>query len=314
MLSVKSLIFIFVFTLFHLNSNAQYYGLMWEAGFKVGGANYLGDIGGVYEPRPFIADMRVEKTRPGLGVYGRRVLTNWLSVNVGLQYSIISGADSLSLDPARFSRNLSFRNQVKELYVRSEIYFLNWNDVGHTGRYLFGLRSFIFGGVTGFHHSPQTNYKGEWINLRLLQTEGIKYSPWQIAVPLGIGLTVTVARNHRFGIEGTWNWTFTDYLDDVSSVYLPPQAHTDPLARTLADRSHEVDPEDPKFVGTSSYASASNFIEGGAIRGNPKNNDSYLTLFFTYGYAFQGKKKNFTRKRYNHIGPKVNRVRSRVKF
>lgn len=306
--------FILAFSFVSIGLNAQHANYQWEFGAKLGGANYLGDIGGEFDARPFLMDMKIEKSQPGFGFYARKDFFPWLSVNAGFQYSRIAGADSLSKIPTRFSRNLSFRNHITELYARGELNFLSINDIGRTGRYLHGARFYAFMGAAVFHHNPQAFYNDEWINLRPLQTEGVKYSAIQYASPFGFGASVTFARVHRFGIEATWHWTFTDYLDDVSTNYIAPQEHETEIGRILADRSFEVNPEHPNFLGTAAYSLGTQSSPNNpAPRGNSANNDSYATLFITYGYVLAGK-QNFKRKKYDFVKAKPVKIKSRAKF
>ena len=62
-----------------------------------------------------------------------------------------------------------------------------------------------------------------------------------------------------------YRFTFTDYLDDVSTVYIDPNSFTDPIARELADRRPELGLE-PASAGDK--------------RGNPDKNDGYFTQNF----------------------------------
>ncbi len=44
----------------------------------------------------------------------------------------------------------------------------------------------------------------------------------------------------NLAIEGGFRKTFTDYIDDVSTVHVDPAAFTDPIAAALSDRGPEV--------------------------------------------------------------------------
>jgi hypothetical protein len=310
----KRLLLSFLLSLLLFPGLAQYSNYIWEVGVKTGGSNYLGEIGGTYEPKPFIADMKISKTRPGLGVYGRRKITNAFWVNAGLQYSIIAGADSLSLEPSRFTRNLSFRNQITELYARGEFSFLNVKDLGRTGKYLFAVRSYAYLGISAFHHSPQGRIDGVWHNLRPLQTEGRSYTMISGAVPFGIGASLTLLRVHKISAEATVNYTFTDYLDDIGGYYIPSYLHTDDLARRLADRSGEVAADNPANLGVIYYSVGTESNPGDPTRrGSLKTNDSFVTFFVSYGYMIGGQ-TSFHTKKYDFVSAKPMKVKSRAKF
>jgi len=72
-------------------------------------------------------------------------------------------------------------------------------------------------------------------------------------------------------LEGGYRLTFTDYLDDVSTVYPDPASFTDPIAAALSMRY-----EDPVPPGTQ--------------RGDPNQNDGYFLLNIKVEYYLP---KNF---------------------
>ena len=138
--------------------------------------------------------------------------------------------------------------------------------------------------------------------LRPLETEGSenKYSPVQFIMPVGVGFFVSFKgrysgyRVHRIGINMNYHLTFTDYLDDVSTVYPQLESFNGDQARIDASWKgwNEKDPSDPTFP------------EGG-IRGNPKSNDGYLTTMLYYSKRIaSGKKKHKLPRRQEFYGRK----------
>lgn len=288
------------------SANAQY---NLDIGGGIGASNFLGDIGGTSEKgaQPFINDIQLTMTRPGFTAFGRYQFYPWLGVNAGFSTGWVQGADSLSKNPARYTRNLSFRNQITELYARAEFYFLQINDVGRTGRYRLDFRTYFYLGGAAFFHNPKTNYNGEWIALQPLETEGVSYSRFNASIPGGLGLYFTLSRVHRFGFESGFRYTFTDYIDDVSDRYpADPTWSDNPLARELSVRSDELDPQDPLFlVGAQGSP--------GGVRGGAEALDVYMMTFLTYSYVFRGK-SNFSKSKYNFVTGKVKKRKSRAKF
>jgi hypothetical protein len=61
------------------------------------------------------------------------------------------------------------------------------------------------------------------------------------------------------GIEGAWRLTFTDYIDDVSTVH-QDKTGWDPIRAQLSDRSEGM------------------IFEPGHVRGDPEDNDGYYLL------------------------------------
>lgn len=290
-------------------SMAQY---RWDFGVTAGGANYLGEMGGKEQPRKdFIWDIKLNQTRGAAGTFVRYRVHPSFGVNMGFNYARIQGADSLSDYAPRVGRNLSFRNSIKEVYVRGEYYFYTVNDVGSTGRYRVDFKAMIFAGVAGFHHNPQGYHSAHgWVDLQPLNLEGLQkpYSKYQASFPLGIGLFYTYMKKHRFGWEIGWRPTLTDYLDDVSSRYSDP-AGLDPVARAFADRNSEVRvreglPDETNYGYNQGIRNP---------RGDPTHNDTYMITNFTYSYSIRGK-SSFSKSRYNYIVGKSRRKRTKAKF
>lgn len=289
-------------------ARAQY---AWDVGFHIGGANYLGEMGGKDEPRrDFVWDMKLSQTRWAVGGFARRKINRLLSVNAGLMYLRIQGADELTEDyRPRRGRNLNFRNDMLELYVRPEFTIYQDNDLGGRGRYKLDFRLFGYVGAALYYHNPkgQINREGDFYALQPLTTELVDYSRIGFAIPAGIGFHFTKKRRHRFGWDMGWRTTFSDYLDDASTVYADPALLPSQLAIDLADQSSYAYALDPTLPHPNNY-------KEGAIRGDPTHNDSYLTMTFTYSYVLRGQ-SNFYRQRYSWIrGAKRVGRKSRAKF
>lgn len=288
-------------------SQAQY---AWDVGVHLGGSNYLGEMGGKEQTRrDFVWDMKLGQTRWALGGFARRRINRLISVNTGLLYLRIQGADALSTNRARVGRNLNFRNDMFEWYLRPEFTIYQDNDLGGRGRYKSDFRLFAYAGAALFYHSPkgQLNREGSFVNLRPLTTELEEYGQLGFAIPAGIGLHFTRKRRHRFGWDFGWRTTFTDYLDDASTVYADPAKLPSQEAIDMANQSSYAYALDPTLPRLENY-------DAGAKRGDPTHNDSYLTMTFTYSYVLRGQ-SNFYRQRYNWIrGSKKVGRKSRAKF
>ncbi len=108
----------------------------WEVGGKIGGAGYLGDIGGGDgTARGWIQDLKIEAMRWSVGGFTRYRFTPRWSAGAFLTYARISGDDNQSLNPARRGRNLSFINDMIELSARADFALYNNYDVGNKGYY-----------------------------------------------------------------------------------------------------------------------------------------------------------------------------------
>jgi hypothetical protein len=280
---------------------------LWDVGGHLGASNYLGEMGGKDETRKdFISDIKLAKTQFTLGAFGRYKFTPLISAKIAGNWVRIEGADYLSTNRGRRGRNLSFQNDIFELALTAQVYFYEVPDLGRTYRYRNDFKMYAFAGIAGFYHNPKTYYNGEVIPLRPLQTEGKSYSAFGAAVPLGLGLYFTLEKKHRIGWEIDWRTTFTDYLDDVSTVYADPADLSSPEAIYFANRRGELgnreDVPDPE-----------NYLPG-AKRGDPSHNDSYLSTSVSYSYVIRGR-SSFYRSKYGSIfkrkGNKKRKIRAK---
>ncbi|MEI6852933.1 MAG: DUF6089 family protein, partial [Bacteroidota bacterium] len=155
----------------------------------------------------------------------------------------LEGSDAKS--KANVERNLSFRSYIFEFSPQIEFNFLQYilGDKKHF------ISPYIFAGASVFNFNPQANLNSTWYSLHGLGTEGQgttlegkknPYSLTSISIPFGIGVKISPARFLSLGLEWGIRKTFTDYIDDVSTVYADPvilAAENGPEAAALADRS-----------------------------------------------------------------------------
>jgi hypothetical protein len=191
-----------------------------ELGFGGGTSFYLGDInpkGVFYEPQW------------SAGLHYRYNFTTRWAMRFNLNYGRIHGDDANHNNP----RNLDFRNDIYEFSGVTELNFLNF----FTGsKKMYRFSPYLFAGVGVFFHNPQGSYTHaggdkEWVYLRPLSTEGQglaqyperKYSSAaQFCLPFGIGFKYSMSKHWSIELEWGMRFTFTDYLDDVSTTYVNP--------------------------------------------------------------------------------------------
>jgi hypothetical protein len=300
----------------------------WYVGGSVNAMNYFGDLAPINKA----ASTDVSFTRPGLGVQAGYKFHHSMALRASLNYGRLKG-DDITADPGaeadapRYARNLSFRNDIKELSLGAEIYLFP-NYAGPAGRP--PLNGYLFLGVAVFHHEPkgkvpdfdyQTDINGgvaapqagEWVKLRPLGTEGqnfgmgVKYSPIQFAIPVALGAEFYVNPQLSVGIEFGARFLFFDHLDDVSGDYVNLDRFDDPLGRIMSDRSTEPKgvwkgenrnlpyPVTPTDYGSVIYNTVGNLgsgldhDNGGGNRGNPGNNDMYFMTQIRATYILRNK-------------------------
>ena len=207
----------------------------------------------------------------------------------------LRGDDAFSEEPVRNARDLNFRSFSAEIQQRIEFIFAANEKFGSTfnlpGNYAKSNRTeqyYLFTGLglLYFHNQgyyDETGAEAKWVNLRSLRTEGTKYSPFTLTIPVGIGFRVGFSRMWRVGLEIAYVKTFSDYIDDVSTVYMDPNSFTDPIGAYMSNPA----------VGNPTFAP-------GNQRGDSNQKDAYyhlnliITKNLTYkDYGRQRKKYNF---------------------
>lgn len=265
----------------------------YEVGMLLGGANYLGEIGGVDDPRASILDIRLDQTSPTVGGFFRLGVHPRIGLKTSVNFVQIKGDDASSMNPARRARNLNFRNRMVEFGLTAEIIYASLGDLTNEGssnpNFTTNLDFTVFGGFYGVLHNPTARitfdpnnmWEDRYYELRPLRTEGQmeEYAKLIAAIPFGFGFNVNVRNTWKFGLEASYRTTFTDYLDDISGQYADPST-LDPLGQALSSQSNEFV---IALINDPSSGSVANhqYSEAGTYRGNPLTNDGYGTIQFT---------------------------------
>ena len=294
----------------------------WDFGGGLGVTNVLGDMGGKEKTRrDFVADLKMKETRWAVDGFARYKINPQILIKGMFTYARLEGADSLSTNPGRVGRNLHFRNDIFELAFNGEFVFYEASDIGSSYRFRNDLRCYAFAGVGGIYHNPKGKLAGSWVNLAPMLNEGVKYSKVQFVIPMGVGLFFTIKREHRIGWEIGWRKTFTDYLDDVSTVYVD-QSTLSPEALAWQQQAYNgtvamnlSDPDD-LIPDPNNYTP---HLENGNMvypkRGDSSHPDAYIITTFNYSYVLRGKSR-FSRSRYSGYFKtrKYKKRKSRAKF
>lgn len=240
----------------------------WELGGWIGGSHYFGDL-----------NTSFNLGRPGLalGAIGRYNFNNRLSIKMNINYGRVSAFDSDSENTFEQSRNLSFRSDIFEGALNFEFNFLPYNHGSQDEFYT----PYLFAGFSVVNFNPKAEINGQTYELRELGTEGQfkgeEYYSITGAFNYGIGFKIDLSYEWSINVELGARSLYTDYLDDVSTVYPDMEdleAQRGDIAVQLSDRSFEIDNLD-RPIG-----------EFGRQRGNSKNNDSYAMLGIGLVYYF----------------------------
>lgn len=231
--------------------SAQVVGL--EVGAQIGGAHYFGDLNTDYS-----------LNRPGLsgGILARYSFNRRISVKSAFNYARVSGDDADSDNEYQLRRNLDFKSDVINGLLQLEFNFLPYVH----GDKNFFFTPYILGGASVSYYNPKAEYQGDTYALRDLTTEGIenKYNAFTPAWLYGGGVKLSLSYHWSLNVELAMHQLFSDYLDDVSTVY-PDATTLSAVGVALSDRS--IATADQPQIG-----------QPGRQRGNSETQDSYAIL------------------------------------
>jgi hypothetical protein len=250
---------------------------------ELGGRDMIGTNG--------IRDLEMILTRPSVHLGFRYRKNPILSFKLNLIYGMVAGRDSLTKEPFRRNRNLSFRSPIFETSLQAEISVLQLKSTksryvlrGVRGKSGIDLNIYVFGGIGGFYFNPKAKLGGKWWALQPLGTEGQgiaasrePYKRIQACFPVGLGFRLPLSdKNWTIGFEYGVRLTTTDYIDDVSTTYFSPTLISQKYGPVAAQLSNRSNPSSPDYIPLSAAT--------GQQRGDPTDKDSYMigTITLTY--------------------------------
>ena len=261
---MKFLFSLIASTLVTVTTSAQGFNL----DLFLGTSNYLGDL----QEKRFTFNQA--HLAGGIGL--SYDLTEKFSLRGGVMFGKISGDDKLGRNKAR---NLNFSSGLTEAHLGVQYYI---TPLGQRS-----LTPYVFAGLGLYHFDPYTHdTSGTKYYLKPLSTEGQGfiedkeyYSLTKMAIPFGAGVKLSLSDKINVGLEIGFRKLFTDYLDDVSDVYVDRNlllANRGEKAVELAYRGDEIKD------GTFTYPDA------GSQRGSPQVKDWYYFTGLTLSYKLGG--------------------------
>ena len=127
----------------------------------------------------------------------------------------------------RPERGLNFTTTINDFSLAAEFNFLEY----YTGNPKRNVSPYIFGGFSVFQYTPYAEVDGQMVTLRDYPTEVPdgettflkrlfgRSSSIGVSIPFGMGVKLSLSRHMAATVEWRMQKTFTDYLDDVSTVY-----------------------------------------------------------------------------------------------
>ena len=240
----------------------------YEFNLFLGGSYYIGDLNPVGHFNSF--------TKPAGGIGFRYNYNTRFAVRINIFSGSVQGDDLQSSSLGQKQRKLNFKSPISEYSFQGEFNFLDYRM--NSPHKFFSTYAFL--GIGGFKFKPQGEINGVWQELQPLSTEGQgtsanpgskQYKLFQVAIPFGVGFKLNLSEKIDLALEWGMRKTFTDYLDDVSTVYPDPAILTSEkgtIAAVYSDRS-----------GVSNNV--------GRQRGNSKNKDWYCFSGVVLGFRFR---------------------------
>ena len=152
--------------------------------------------------------------------------------------------------------NLSFHSLNPDIWAGVQWDFWPADDRNHV------IIPYALLGAGLTYITPKATYKGQSVSLAPLHTEDVIYNRLPIILRYGLGVPIIATERLKWHLEGAYTHVFSDYLDDVSTVY-PDRKGMEPLAVALSDRRLELG-QTPNSAG--------------AQRGNKSWRDGYFVL------------------------------------
>lgn len=224
----------------------------YELGGWLGTSYYFGDL-----------NTNLKITKPGLaiGAIARYNFNTRISVRTSLSYARVGADDADSRNNFEKNRNLSFRSNIFDLSNVIEFNFFSYEHGSRTQN----KTPYLFGGFNIFHFNPVAELNEEKYKLRDFGTEGQQpgqeYSLVNGGLVIGGGFKWDISSDISINIDISTRFLFTDYLDDVSSVY--PD-------KTLLEATRGV-----TAVALSDRSLVEGLGETGRQRGDTKGKDKY---------------------------------------
>ncbi|MDG1518191.1 MAG: DUF6089 family protein [Flavobacteriales bacterium] len=193
----------------------------WELGAFGGDSYYLGETN----------QKHIFPLNLAFGPFLRYNYDERLSLKAALTIGKIEGNDASSRNSFNKDRNFSFTSQIIEGSIIGEFNFFSFSALDPNS-YL--ATPYFFIGAAFTNHNPKANFNGIPISTANLQTEGKAFSKNIFVIPLGVGIKT---RFNNWGVGLNWGIrkTFTDYMDDISTNYIPEASTTSESQASIAN-------------------------------------------------------------------------------
>ncbi len=236
-----------------------------EFGLTIGGAHYFGDLN---------TRAAFNRPKPAAGIFFRKQFGNYVSARISGHFAQLGYSDTYSKNEYQRLRNLSFNTNIYEVAIQGDFNFFKFLPQDPARNFT----PYVTLGVGIVNFDPYAYLDGQKYFLRPLGTEGqttgyngrSPYSTTAVVIPFGVGIKYNLTEKVNISFEVAHRFTFTDYLDDVSTTYAGigrfqsgPNG-TLSESQLLQDRSYELTKNGNPY-----------FVEGNQ-RGFSKQKDQYI--------------------------------------
>ncbi len=157
-----------------------------EGGLLLGGTYYLGEIN---------SSTQFHSIEPAAGLFVRQNLNKRWAIRASFTAGALSADDQFFSSKYQKMRNIHFNTPILEMIAQAEFNFLP---------YKLGSKRYT---------SPFTPYLASGIGFLLA---GNSINPYNITIPLSVGMKWSVSKKLELGMEWSFRKTFSDYLDNLS--------------------------------------------------------------------------------------------------
>lgn len=299
MKTLKILLFGLSLFLFSQTAFCQYYddnNVVIELGGNLGMMSSVSDVGGASSDSKIYFN-EWNKFNTSYGLYVGMMYQDFLGLRLQGTWGKVEGNDfditgRSGNQISKKYRNLNFQSKIVELALLAEFhpFMLKYYDDGPPR-----LSPYLTAGIGYFSFNPQANFDGKLIDLRPLRLEGQdmteypdrpQYKTSQVNVPMGIGVRYEINDFLNVRFEFLHRVLFTDYLDNASNrKWIDPSLFDKYLTPIQAAYAKVL--YDPRLPVPEQYWVRSqgkpDYKFPPARRGNPDDNDAYLTFNIRIG-------------------------------
>lgn len=254
----------------------------------IGVAQYYGDLNTSSQSKTiFIESSNLKNYRLSYSLGLNYSFKNYISLHLNWHHLYLAGYDADNVSNQlydaefyRLVRNLNFYTAVNQFSFSTLIEPFKKEDKMDEG--LSFLSPYIGVGLGIFSFNPKTMYNGTEVELQPIGTEGqglsgykSKYNLTGLSIPISLGIKYYFPnRTINLALDFTYNFTNTDYIDDVSGNYADEQVFKQVYTSVYANQVTNLANRNLYGINNPKYGY---ITSKGEQRGNARDNDNFIT-------------------------------------